>query len=310
MISAFSKFRIPTLLGLGIILAGIITGVMLVLRNQNLISFAAPDVSAQQINITNITSTSASISFQTSVDSPAFLTYGINSPAEKTILDERDSKRPQSRKIHYFTLKDLKKETNYQYKITTGKKTSDVLNFQTSKAESVQNGFSPVIGSVTSGGKVVDEGLAFILISGAVIQSALIKNGSFLIPISYIRKSDLSDTFIPSEKLTAKLTIVSNQGEANILFILKPSDNSLPTLKIGQNLDLTSTQTSPILTPTPPTNVLNKFDLNGDGFINTADNAMVLKNFGKNPQDKRADLDKDGDVDKDDLDLMAKQINQ
>lgn len=301
MISAFSKFRIPTLLGLGIILAGIITGVILVLRSQSLISFAAPDVSAQQINITNITATSASISFQTSIESPAFLTYGINSPDEKTILDERDTKKPQSRKIHYFALKDLKEQINYQYKITTGKKTSSVSKFQTAKMESSQNGFSPVIGSATSGEKVVNEGIAYLSISGAVTQSALIKNGSFLIPVSFIRKSDLSDTFIPTEQVTAKLTIVSNQGEANILFILQPANN-LPAVKIGQNLDLTSPEVS---TPTPI-----PFDLNADGFINAADNAIVLKNFGKNPRDKKADLNSDGVVDQKDLSLIAKQINQ
>lgn len=311
MKKTFSKFRIPTLLGLGVILVGIVAGVFLVLNEQTLISQAAPDASAQGVNVTNIVNNSVAISFTTSVNVPSFITYGINSSDEKTLLDDRDSKKPTYRKIHYFSLKNLQRETNYQYKITTGKKTSEILKFKTAKDETLQNGFSPIIGSVLSENKSLKDGFVFLTISGAAIQSALIKNGNFLIPISFMRKSDLLDTYVPTEKTTAKLTIISSEGEANILFSLKSSDaTSLPPVKIGQSLDLTTSEIIPAPTPIASTNELKSFDLNGDGFINAADNATVLKNFGKNPQNKKADLNSDGVVDQKDLDLIAKQINQ
>lgn len=307
MRNIFSKFRIPTLLGIGIVLTGIITGVFMVLKDQpfSLISEASPDVAIPKPNISNITNFQATISFETSIEIKSFLTYGINSPGEQTILDDQDEKKPLAHKIHYFTIGNLAQETSYKYKITAGKNTYEG-SFKTAKAETLQNGFNPIIGSVLAEDKIISEGAAYLSVAGAITQSAMVKNGNFLIPVSFMRKDDLSDTFVPLDLTKAKLTIISDLGEANILFLLKNLDNSLPPIYIGENLDLTD------INPPPPTALSNleRFDLNSDGQINSADNATVLKNFGKNPKDKKADLNSDGVVNQEDLDLMAKQINQ
>lgn len=305
MRNIFSKFRIPTLLGLGIVLTGIITGVFMVLKDQpfSLISEASPSVSIPKPNISNITNFSATISFETNIEIKSFLTYGVNSPGEQTILDDKDEKKPSARKIHYFTIGNLAAETSYKYKITAGKNTFEG-NFKTAKPETLQNGFNPVIGSVSAENKEITEGVVYLSVAGAITQSALVKNGNFLIPISFMRKADLSDTFVPEDLTKAKLTIVSDSGEANILFLLKSLDNSLPPLYIGEDLDLTEINPS----PSPLLTDFERFDLNGDGKINAADNAIVLKNFGKNPKEKKADLNNDGVVDQKDLDLMSQNF--
>ena len=299
MIKYFSRFRIPTLLGLVIILVGIIAGVFLVYKDTSLISKAAPDVKAQNISVTNILDSSATISFETGVDITSFITFGINSADEKTILDDRDSKNFQPRKIHYFTIKSLIPNTIYQFKITTGKHSSEILKFQTAKTETQQNGFSPVIGSVLSSGKPVSDGVVYLILSETITQSALLKNGNFLIPLSLMRKKDLSDTFIPNNA-SAKITVISNGGEANLLFKLNSSNNTLPPINIGENKDIIDNNTID----------LRIYDLNNDGQVNATDNAIVLKNFGKNPKDKRTDFNKDGVVDQNDLDLISEQINR
>lgn len=299
-----NKFKIPTLLGLSIILIGIITGVILTLREQVFISQASPNAKAQNITLSNISETEITISWQTSTPATSFITFGQESPNETTVLDDRDTNPapsgagPKAHSIHYVTIKNLLPKTSYQYKIISGKTQSEILKFTTATPPSEQTGFRPIIGSVLSGGKPLDEGIVYLSIAGATTQSALIKSsGNYLIPISYIRKSDLSDSFSLSENTTVKLTVVSDQGQANALFKLKTTVNSLPPINLGENLDLT-------------TQDLSKYDLNGDGKINAADNAILLDNFGKNPKDKKTDLNEDGVVDQKDLDLMAKQINQ
>lgn len=299
-----NKFKIPTLLGLSIILIGIITGVILTLREQVFISQASPNAKAQNITLSNISETEITISWQTSTPATSFITFGQESPNETTVLDDRDTNPapdgagPKAHSIHYVTIKNLLPKTSYQYKIISGKTQSEILKFTTATPPSEQTGFRPIIGSVLSGGKPLDEGIVYLSIAGATTQSALIKSsGNYLIPISYIRKSDLSDSFSLSENTTVKLTVVSDQGQANALFKLKTTVNSLPPINLGENLDLT-------------TQDLSEYDLNGDGKINAADNAILLDNFGKNPKDKKTDLNEDGVVDQKDLDLMAKQINQ
>lgn len=315
MISFFNKFKIPTLLGLGVIIMGIAIGIYLIFQEQQLITKATPDQTPQNITLTNIEDRSLTISWQTNTPAASFLTYGQNSPNELTALDDRDLSAPKPYTMHYVTVKNLQPKTTYQFKIISGKLTSNTFKGTTAASSTgIIGDFRPVIGSVLDNDQPIKQGIAYLAISGAITQSALVKNlGNFLIPLSFIRQSDLSDRFQPTEDDIAKLTVISEKGTLSATFKLNPSGLILPPLKLGQNLDLTN-----ILED------LKKFDLNKDGLINAADHAIILQNFGppreatsgasplrreasKNPQ---ADLNSDGVVNQKDLDLMAKKINK
>lgn len=313
MKDTFSRLKIPTLLGLGIIISGIVTGVFLVLREQTIISKASPDVTAQNITISNITDNLVTVSYQTSVSTPSFITFGQASPNETTVLDDKDNHPPAGGPkpylMHYFTIKNLLPKTTYQYKIISGKVSSGIFKFTTAAPVASQAGFRPIIGSVLDKDHPLDAGIVYLLSDGAATQSAQVKNsGNFLIPLADIRKSDLSDRFPLSGDTTIKLTIISAKGQANVLLKLNAPNLELGPIKIGEDLDLTTVPSAQQL--------INIYDLNGDGKINAVDNAILFQNFGplreasKNPKDKKADLNGDDVVDQKDLDLMAKQINQ
>ena len=175
------KFKIPTLLGLGVIFTGIAAGVFLTLKEQAYLSSAAPSQTPQNITISNIEDSQIVISWQTSSSVTGFVTFGQNSPGEQTVLDDRE-KVHQPHLIHYITIKNLLPKTTYQYKIVSGKITSNPANFTTASLTNTQNEFGPVIGSVLDSKKPLDEGIAYLSLSGGVVQSSLIKNlGNFLI---------------------------------------------------------------------------------------------------------------------------------
>lgn len=305
------KFKIPTLLGLSIIFLGIISGLYLVLREQTFLSQATPNLTPQNVTLTNLTEDSITISWQTNLSATSFITYGQTSPGEQTALDDRDSPPgggPKPRLIHYVTLKKLLPKTSYQFKIISGKLASDVQRFETASPLTNQTGFTPVIGSVLDDNIPLTNGIAYLFIPDTITQSSLVKEGgNFLIPLSKVRKNDLSD-YQPTEGTVAKLTISSDKGIANILFKLKADSIPLSPIKLGQNIDLTTPEQSP--QPSPTNKDLDKYDLNDDGKINAADNAIVLQNFGKNPKDKKTDLNGDGVVNQKDLDLMAQKIKE
>lgn len=266
-----TKFKIPTLLGLGVIIAGIAVGVFLVLREQTYFASAAPTQTPQNITVSNIEDSSVVISWQTSSSVTGFVTYGQNSAAEQTSLDDRDppAGKPQPHLIHYVTIKNLLPKTTYQYKISSGKLIGKISTFTTSSPANTQNAFGPLIGSVVDFGKPLDEGVAFLSISNAVIQSSLVKNlGNFLIPLTKIRKDDLSDILLLETKMNAKITIISSTGEAVAVLNLQPEGKSLPPLKLGESVDLTNIG-------------INIYDLNKDGKINAADYSIAQKNKGK-----------------------------
>lgn len=315
MSNILSKFKIPTLLGLGIIFAGIITAVFLTLRGQPFISKASPEGGAQNITISNISDTEVVISWQTSADVPSFVTIGQANPNEQTILDDRDTQTPKARLLHYVTIKNLLPKTTYQYKIISGKIQSEVNQFTTATPLTTQTGFAPIIGSVLDEDKPLAEGVVYLSIADATLYSSQIKtSGNFLIPLSQIRKADLADIFPLTYDTEAKLQVLSDKGSVDALIKLNNLGSPLPPLKLGQDVDLTTL--SPTPKPSPPSaQDLNKYDLNSDGKINAADNAIVLQNYSplrktNQSKDKRADLNSDGVVDQKDLDLMAKQINQ
>lgn len=311
MIKFINKFKIPTILGLGLIVAGIASGIFLVVKDQGFLTKASPDLAAQNITISNIEDTKVTISWQTSVQTSSFITFGTKNPQEKTVLDDRDTQTPKAYFLHYVTIYNLLPDSSYLFKIISGKFISEAKNFKTAKPSSFQNGFGPIIGTVFDGNNPLDQAIAYLSISDATIQSARLTNlGNFLIPISLMRKIDLSDTFQPKMGDVAKLTIISDKGTSSVLFKIKAEGVELPPINLGQNIDLTTSVSE-----------LDKFDLNGDRQINAIDYSEVLLNFGplpastrgereasKNPKNQKADLNEDGVVDNKDLEQMAKKI--
>lgn len=251
------NLRIPTLLGLFVLILGTGAGVYLTLEKQNLAIKAAPETNAKNILITNIDDTSASISWQTDIATTGFVTFGTDSPSQ-TVLDDRDTTSPTPRRNHYVSL-HLNPSTTYQFRVHSGKVKSETKKF-TSANLADQNGFKPVIGSVIDGNKPLEEGIVYLQMDGAITQSSVIKNlGNFIIPISKIRKADLSP-FSPTG-VTSKLIVYSEDGRDGSAIITLANSDKPYILKLDQNLDLSQTLgTSKI-----------EGDVNGDGIINSLD---------------------------------------
>lgn len=313
-LETLSKLRIPTVLGLFFVLLGLGVGVYLVLQNQSLLTQASSDQLPQNIVISNIEGNKVTLSWQTKSITSGFVTFGINNPSEQTALDDKDQSAPKSYYTHHVNLLNLSPQTEYQFKIVSGKTSSDVQRFTTAMESSPTNS-EPIIGTVLNRDETLDDAVAYLSIAGSIVQSASVKNGNFLIPLSQIRQQDLSTILVPKIDTLGKITIISASGNSNILVRLNDIKGPLGPIKLGDTLDLTVNQPSNQITPTPtPTTTANpdllKYDLSGDGIINSSDYAVVLRNFGKSPQNKRADINSDGIVDQKDLSEMSKKINE
>lgn len=303
MRSFLSNIRIPTLAGLTIIIFGIAAGMYLTLRQQSFVSKAAPEISPKNIRVTNIEDTSAAISWITDTGTAGFVQYFIEGNPLQTAPDDAGSKPPTSTLLHHVSLKNLTPETTYQYKIISGKLTSELLQFNTSKTIEEQSELTPVIGTVQDLDGFLKSGLVYLEIPGGITQSTLIKSlGNFIIPLGKVRTSDLSDLFRDKD-VEAKLTVVTDgQILTSARFIPGKIKSPIGPLVVGQNLDLTIPVASPA--------ALIKFDLNSDGIINASDHSIVLTSLGKKPKVAAADLNEDGIVDKKDLDIISTEITK
>lgn len=299
----FNEFRIPTLLGLSVILFGIAVGVYLTLQSQTSFVKASPNFQPKDVKVTNIEDKSATISWQTSTPTTSFVTFGQGGLGEQVVLDDRDQTSPQKRRLHHVTLKNLAPATTYLFKISSGKFTSATLKFTTAPQAFSPNGLEPIFGSVIEGNTALGGGLIFLTNSLITPQSAVIKNfGTFLIPLNMTRSADLSRILTPESEANFKLEVITEDDRrGSATFNLKNLKTPIGPLKIGQDLDLKL--------PVATTAAL-VFDLNQDGLINASDHAIILNNLGKNPKEKRADLNSDGVVDKKDLGLILKEIEK
>ncbi|MDD2822656.1 MAG: fibronectin type III domain-containing protein [Candidatus Daviesbacteria bacterium] len=301
--------KIPTLLGMGVLLIGLVGGVFLVTQNQTLKSKAAVSSEPKNVNVVNINSTSVSIYWQTDEQTTGFIKAGIAQQERKLFLDDRDLASPAPHKLHFVTLTNLQPETTYYYQIYSGAITypKEALNFKTiAEAQSVN--WPPLVGTIINeNNSVLDEAIIILNLPEAQKLATITKTGgNFILPLSGIRLQNSTT----QSSTQAKLDILGIASTAEATVLIPPQETSLPPIKLGTSVDLTQiNKTTPQITP--KTSSLSaemvKFDTNSDGVINFTDLSLILQNFGslsdktKNP---KADLNNDKVIDQKDANLL------
>lgn len=298
-----SELRIPTLLGLSVLVAGLILGVFLTSQSQILKSKATTSFIPQNVSLTNISDNQATISWSLSEETTGFVQAGTTPYLGLIFLDERDQAKPKAHLLHYVTLTNLTANTTYYYKINSGSISypEKPLTFKTSSPLSLSNS-SSLIGTISDSNlRPVPEAIVFLQLPGAQMISALTKiAGNFILPLSSLRTDSLANLFPLNEaSVPAKLTVTTSQQSSKITLFLPPLSPILPPITLGKDLDLTNpaSSSSPALFLSDQTT----YDLNQDRMINALDLAIIFKNWGKHPQQKEADLNHDGAVDEKDV---------
>lgn len=293
-------------MGLGVLIAGLVVGVFLVLQTQTIKTKASQTVVPTNLTLVNLSSTSASVFWQTETSTTGFIQAGTSKGLGLTFQEERDLGSPDNHQFHFVTLSNLTPNTIYYYKINSGTllyPKDEFLSFQTT-ADILPSLEKPIIGTVVEEDlKPTEEALVILDIDGAQKLATITKaSGNFILPLSNLKTHSLTENFnIESVKPGAKLTIIGKGATSTINIKLPLSDQILPTIILGQNKDFT-------LTPTLTIPDKTRYDINKDGVINSYDFGIIRENFGKNPKRKEVDLNQDSVVDQKDLDIINKYI--
>lgn len=305
MSSIVSEIRIPTLLGLGVLIVGLVMGGFLVLQRQILTSRANQSFLPKNVTVANISDTSFSIFWSTDQPTTGFVQAGPASSLEGSYLDERDSQSPKLHNLHFVTLTNLKPNTLYYYQIRSGPNLYPKATPATTKtAPTLEVGekYQPIMGVILAPDKKGAEALVILDLPEAQKLATITKAASnFVLPLTGIRTSSLDQPFFIPEETIATLTISNSKTSSQVKIFLPPQGNPLPPITLSQDVDFTNQQAS-------PSSSLAKFDLSGDGVINSLDAGLLLKYFGKNFPDKKMDLNKDGIIDQKDVDILREFI--
>lgn len=254
---SFRQKKLPTSIGVILLLAVLAGGILLINRLRTLNIGAATDISPQQVRITNIGSTSFSVSWITQNKATGLIEYGTTTSLGEMKKDARDQSKSSSEKYqtHYVNVDNLKPETKYFFKIISSgasynnsQKPFEVTTATTKVPSDNDIAQGKILSSESS---PASGAIVYLSISNAVTQSAITDTeGNWMIPLStarnlnlqefsnYDRNAQLEEIFVQAESSTANATLTTG------------NDNPTPDIILGQTYNFLTKM--PLLTNTPP----------------------------------------------------------
>lgn len=223
--------KIPTILGLIILLLSIAAGIYLTKSPVSLGSRAGEDCRPLDPQISNITNKSFAVSFLTPID--CLVNLHLNN---QLVSDSQAS----ASKTHYFQVDNLKQNTQYNFEIISGGKT------YTSSKYSLKTGQSPKSDTPTSNlawGKVytpdqkpAQNAIIFLNVDHSQPLSTRVnEQGYWNISLANSFNQTLDDWFVPPANSYEQIIVFYDDGSTTVLNWNTSKNNPVPDIIIGQN---------------------------------------------------------------------------
>lgn len=234
------KNKIPTILGIILLFAGVFAGVIL-LRNSQVFKIGAnPTITPKDVRVGSLSDSSATVSWVTADATIDFISYGL-SPGVGTVVSETQD--DQKFFTHSITISGLNPETVYYFKINSEGTLFDnngiPWQFTTGKALSINQISIPISGSViTADGQPSGRAIVYVNVGGYTISSLTSESGNYILQLGSARTPDLSTyAQIDPAATLLEISVTSASGETATAKIFPQSANPVPALIIGQDKD-------------------------------------------------------------------------
>ena len=260
MKNSFWNKRIPTLLGLFIILMSIVATTFLTNSSQLIQTNASNSSQPKDVRITNVTDSSFTVSYSTDSPTSGSLNYGKDKSMGQSALDDRDQKSGNlgNYSVHFITVKTLTPTTKYYFTIISGQQTytTNNLPFEITTGASLtenQNLNNNVVGNIKLlDGTPPQNAIVYMTTDGSQILSALADgNGNYSIPLNQTRNSDLSSYFVFNNNSVIKILVVGDALSSNVVLYYSQVGNT-PQIVLSKDYDFRS---SDIQTASPSANM-------------------------------------------------------
>lgn len=248
MRNSFWDKRIPTLLGLFVILLGIVATTFLTNSAQLTQINASNSSQPKDVRITNVTDNSFTVSYTTDSPVSGSINYGKDKNLGQSSLDDRDQKNGKINNylIHFITVKNLTPFTKYLFTIISGQKTYTTNNnpFEITTASSLKN--NPNQNSRAKGqislldGTFPKETLIYITSDNSQVFSSLTgENGNYSISLGQLRNSDLSSFYEFNNNSVIKILITDGTLSSSAIQYFSQIEN-IPKIILSKNYDFRS----------------------------------------------------------------------
>lgn len=229
--------KIISILVLIILLIALPVGLYLVSQKTQFFSKAGSDDVPRELQISNISDNSLTVSWITLKPVNGFISYGSSTSLASTIVDDRDQGTPQPRLTHHVTVKSLLPATKYYYKIGSGSTLLDDKGqpFSQTTAPTTVDApplADPMIGKVVNEGSIPTEGIVYIKSVRGTLLSTYLREGKWLITLNNARTLDLTQYLTLSGDDVLELSVKTGQQSTDLQAKMKDRE-SLSVINVG-----------------------------------------------------------------------------
>jgi hypothetical protein len=249
----FWNKRLPTILGAFFLLFAVGS---IFWMSKNVIDFrgkAAPSETPKQLQISNITQNSFTISYTTDDSVLGTVAYAKDPSTGNVALDDMDKQggTPAPKKVHYITVPQLDAGTTYYFAIVSG--SSNILDngkpFTVTTGPTLADASSSQLsltGKVTlPDGNIPSEGVVSASTDTSQLLSVLLQqDGSYTLPLTLLRTKDLTSYASVSAATVLHLQI-ANSSQSSSVSVLAGQANPVPIITLSNNYDF-SVSTNPL----------------------------------------------------------------
>jgi hypothetical protein len=243
--------RIPTLIGMGVLVVSLVAGVLLFSQGTGVFApRATPQTTPKQVRITNVTDSSFTVSFYTDEATSGYVLYGTSESSVKKnrASDDRFQLSGDSSaqfNLNHVTVRGLEQATTYHYLLGTNGATFDnngkPFTITTGKRTGAPSAARTIHGSLsTEAGAPADGAVVYVALEGAGPLSSLVRSsGSWAIPLSNARKTDGSGYAEITDSNLLTLTAQGAKIDQKLETTLLVSEaQPVPSLVFGQAVTL------------------------------------------------------------------------
>ncbi len=299
------NIKLPTIIGLGVLIVGLITGLLLINKTQILKISADVEAAPRNVRISNITDSGINISWTTEVPSNGFVKWGKSETSTGNVASQENSEKGF---VHSVSIQGLEQDSNIYFRINSNSKDYDNngITWQSSTGNMVINSSNNNLASgivLATDGSTPSNALVYLTINGSLVSAKTSSEGSYVIPVS---------KYIEEIEPTSVVEISVNDGVQSTAQAVIYAEylKSIPTIILGKTYDFRSLSKSDLsIEPqssltipenalkssrfevsksgvTPENNVVNIESIKEGEIINTNDPEF----FGKAPKSSKLEI--------------------
>lgn len=250
--------RIPSIFGLLFLALSIGAATWFGQNLSQLRSRASAGETPKNVQISNITGTSVTVSYVTDDKVTASIAYGDASASGQVVMDDRDkgTGTPAPHQVHFITLTNLTPGTKYYFAIQSGTTsvTNNGLPFEATTAATGSASMSnqpPLTGTVNlPDGTIPLEGIIYVSADNSQMLSAPLQiDGSYSLPLNSMLNSTLNLHFEFKPETILHLKATNGTGQSMVT-LLAANSNPVPLITLSKDYDFTTGSLTPTENPT------------------------------------------------------------